>query len=127
MLGEEYRILRRAWIEIRAENTKRLTEFEQWLGRKVASGTVQQHCQDVEPYNNTFSLCKEAATASPGASRIATFLGYWFIRRGQAKPAAIKYDAASLKKFCSFMQETGKIDAPALKDIKHTLKEAMDE
>ena len=128
MLNEEYKDNKQAWAEIRQENAKLLAEFEQWLVRKVASGTIQRHLQDVEPYINTFLLYKEAAATSPGARRIAKFLVYWFIRRATwANPTSIKENAASLGKFCSFMQEKGEIDASELKDLKQTIKEAMDE
>ena len=33
-----------------------LADFEQWLVRRVASGTIQRHLQDVEPYINTFAV-----------------------------------------------------------------------
>ena len=128
MLSEEYKNYKQAWGEIRQENAELLAEFEQWLSPKVASGTIQRHLQDVEPYINTFLLCKEATTARPGARRIAKFLVYWFIRRAAwANPASIKENAASLKKFCSFMEEKGEIDASALKDLKQAIKKAMDE
>jgi len=128
MLSEEYKDNKQAWAEISQENAKLLADFEQWLVRRVASGTIQRHLQDVEPYINTFLLYKGAATASPGARRIAKFLVYWFIRRATwANPTSIKENAASLEKFCSFMQEKGEIDASALKDLKQTIKEAMDE
>jgi len=48
-------------------------------------------------------------------------MGYWFIRRGRANPASTKETAASLNKFCSFMQEKDRIDAHALNDIKQTI------
>ena len=128
MLSEEYKDNKQAWAEISQENAKLLADFEQWLVRRVASGTIQRHLQDVEPYINTFLLYKGAATASPGARRIAKFLVYWFIRRATwANPTSIKENAASLEKFCSFMQEKGEIDASALKDLKQTIKEAIDE
>ncbi len=128
MLSEEYKDNKRAWAEISQENAKLLADFEQWLVRRVASGTIQRHLQVVEPYINTFLLYRGAATASPGARRIAKFLVYWFIRRATwANPTSIKENAASLEKFCSFMQEKGEIDASALKDLKQTIKEAMDE
>jgi hypothetical protein len=128
MLNKEYKNYQQARIETKGTKAELLNDFEQWLGRKVSSGTAQRHCQDVEPYINTFLLYKGAATASPGARRIAKFLVYWFIRRATwANPTSIKENAASLEKFCSFMQEKGEIDASALKDLKQTIKEAMDE
>ena len=48
-------------------------------------------------------------------------MGYWFIRRGRANLASTKDNAASLNKFCSFLQEKGRIDAHALNAIKQTI------
>jgi len=121
MLNKEYKNYQQARIEIKGTKAELLNDFEQWLGRKVSSGTTQRHCQDVEPYINTFLLHSEASAANQQARRIATFMGYWFIRRGRANPASTKETAASLNKFCSFMQEKGRIDAHALNDIKQTI------
>jgi len=121
MLNKEYKNYQQARIETKGMKAKLLNAFEQWLGRKVSSGTTQQDCQDVEPYVNTFLLYNEASAANQQARRIATFMGYWFIRRGRANPASIKENAASLNKFCSFMQEKGRIDAHALNEIKQTI------
>ncbi len=128
MLNEDYKDNKQAWAEIRQENAKLLAEFEQWLVQRVAPETIQRHLQDVEPYINTFLLYKGAATASPGARRIAKFLVYWFLRRvAWANPTSIKETAASLEKFCWFMQEKGEIDASALAYLKQAINEAMDE
>ena len=121
MLNKEYKNYQQARIETKGTKAELLNDFEQWLGRKVSSGTAQRHCQDVEPYISTFLLHNEASAANQQARRIATFMGYWFIRRGRANPASTKETAASLNKFCSFMQEKGRIDAHALNDIKQTI------
>ena len=121
MLNKEYKNYQQARIETKGTKAELLNDFEQWLGRKVSSGTAQRHCQDVEPYINTFLLYNEASAANQQARRIATFMGYWFIRRGRANPASTTENAASLDKFCSFMQEKGKIDAHTLRDIKQTI------
>ena len=126
MLNKEYKNYQQARIEIKGTKAELLNDFEQWLGRKVSSGTTQRHCQDVEPYISTFLLHNEASAANQQARRIATFMGYWFIRRGRADPAPTKENAASLNKFCSFMQEKGRIDAHALNDIKQTMNHADD-
>ena len=121
MLNKEYKNYQHARIETKETKAKLLNDFEQWLGRKVSSGTAQRHCQDMEPYISTILLHNEASAANQQARRIATFMGYWFIRRGRADLASTKENAASLNKFCSFMHEKGKIDAHALNDIKHTI------
>jgi len=125
MLNKEYKSYQQVRVETKGKKAELLVSFEQWLSRKVASGTIQRHCQDVEPYINTFLLHNEATAANQQARRIATFLSYWFIRRGRAAPTSMKENAASLKKFCSFMHDKGKIDAPSLKDLKLTIT-AMD-
>ena len=126
MLNKEYKNYQQARIETKGTKAELLNDFEQWLGRKVSSGTAQRHCQDVEPYISTFLLHNEASAANQQARRIATFMGYWFIRRGRANPASTTENAASLDKFCSFMQEKGRIDAHALNDIKQTMNHADD-
>ena len=129
MLKEVYKNCKQACAEIKKQDARLLAEFEHWLSQKgPASRAIERHCQDVEPYVNTFLLYREAAEATPIARQIATFLGYWFIRKTWwANATAMKETEASLKKFFAFMQEKGQIDGLALKDLKQAFKEAMDD
>lgn len=128
MLNREYKAYKRARVGTEEKKANLLVEFEQWLSQKVATRTIQQHSQDIEPYINTFLLRKEAATTGQAARRIATFLGYWFIPwASSASPASSKEHAGSVKKFCSFMQEKGEIDASVLNDLKQKITEATNQ
>ncbi len=56
------------------------------------------------------------------------YFGYWFIKKGMwASASSLKSNAASLKKFYSFLLEQGLITAEDLADLKETIKENMSE
>ncbi len=125
----EYQKYERACAKIKQENATLLADFEQWLAEKrLVENTIRQHVENVEFYVNTFLLYEDAIPAREGASSVSMFLGYWFIRKAMwASPTSIKQNAASLKKFYSFMHEQGQIDADDLEDLKETIKEDMPE
>ena len=129
MPTDEYEKYERACKKIRAVNATLLADFEQWLTEKgLAKNTIRQHVENVELYVNTFLLYEEAVPAKDGASRISMFLGYWFIRKAMwSSPSSIKQNAASLKKFYTFMHEQGQIKADELQYLKETIKEEMPE
>ena len=129
MPEDELRRYERACKRIKKENAKLVEHFDQWLsGKGLAEKTVRRHVEYAEFYINTFLLYDDAIPAKEGASRISMFLGYWFIRKAMwASPSAIRENAASLKKFYTFMQEQGKVSEGALDDLKETVKEEMPE
>ena len=129
MPADEYQKYEQACERIKKENANLLKQFDQWLsGKKLAEKTVRRHVQNAEFYINTFLLYEEAIPANEGASQISMFLGYWFIRKAMwASPGAIRENAASMKKFYTFLQEQGKISVEALQDLKETVKEGMSE
>jgi site-specific recombinase XerD len=56
------------------------------------------------------------------------FLGYWFIKKAMwASKASIKSNAASLKKFYTYLYERGSIEKEDLASLKETIKEEMPE
>ena len=56
------------------------------------------------------------------------YFGYWFIKKAMwASASSMKSNAASLKKFYSFLHEQGLISKEALADLKETIKENMSE
>ncbi len=129
MPDDEYQKYERACKRIKKDNAKLLEQFDQWLsGKGLAEKTVRRHVENADFYINTFLLSEDAIPAKDGASHISMFLGYWFIRKAMwASPSAIRENAASLKKFYTFMQEQGQIDADELQDLKETIKEEMPE
>lgn len=129
MPSTEYDKYEQACKKIRKENAKLLADFEQWLlGKGLAKKTVKRHRENADFYINEFMLNEDATPAKDGASDISMFLGYWFIRKAMwASPASIKQNASSLKKFYTFMQERGHINADVLQHLKKTIKEEMPE
>ena len=129
MSDDEYQKYERACKRIKKDNAKLLEQFEQWLsGKGLVEKTVRRHVGNAEFYINTFLLSEDAIPAKDGASHISMFLGYWFIRKAMwASASAIRENAGSLKKFYTFMQEQGQIDADELQDLKETIKEEMPE
>jgi site-specific recombinase XerD len=129
MPEDKYQEYERACKRIKKDNAKLLDDFDQWLsGKGLAEKTVRRHRDNIEFYINTFLLNEDAIPAKEGATHISMFLGYWFIRKAMwASPSAIRENAASLKKFYTFMHEQGHIDADDLQDLKETIKEEMPE
>jgi hypothetical protein len=124
---DEHEKYERACKKIKGENAKLLDDFEEWLsGLGLSEKTIRQHMDNVEFYINTFLLYEDAIPAREGASHVSMFLGYWFIRKAMwASPSSIRDNAASLKKFYSFMHEQGQIDTDDLQDLKETIKDEM--
>jgi hypothetical protein len=128
-MSKEFEEYEQACAKIRGDNATLLAEFEQWLGQKgLALKTITEHVKNADFYINTFLLYEEAITARDGAGRLSMFLGYWFPRKALwASRTSIKENAATLKKFYTFMREKGQIDADDLQELKDTIKEEMPE
>ncbi len=127
MAEGEYEEYESACAKIRDDNARLLTEFERWLSDKgLSAKTIRKHRDNADLYINEFILYDGATPAKDGAGSISMFLGYWFIRKAMwAGPSAIRENAASLKKFYTFMQEAGQIPADDLQELKETIKEEM--
>jgi hypothetical protein len=127
MPDDDYKQYEQECAKIKEENTRLLADFRRWLTDKgLSEKSIDNHLGNVDFYINDFMLYDDATAAKDGAGRISMFLGYWFIRKAAwAGPSAIRRNAASLKKFYTFMREQGEIDAEALDDVKATIKEEM--
>ena len=112
---------------IRTTNQQLLTEFSAWLKTAgLAAGTIKNHCSNIAFYVNEFLLYEEAIEAKDGFTEVDAFLGYWFIKKAMwSSQASIKSNAASLKKFYTFLYEKGLIDKQALADLKEDIKDGM--
>ena len=115
--------------KIRKANSKLLSEFGSWLkASNLKDKTISNHVNNVDFYINEFLLYEDAVEAKEGASSIGMFLGYWFIKKAMwSSPAHIKSNAASLKKFYTFLFEMGQVDKEDLEDLKERIKEDMPE
>jgi len=114
---------------IRKENENLLIDFKKWLsGKKLSKKTIDKHVSNVDFYINDFLLYEDAIEAADGVSSMGMFLGYWFIRKAMwSRKAAIKENAASLKKFYKFMLEKKKFSKESFEYLKETIKEDMPE
>jgi site-specific recombinase XerD len=112
---------------IRKSNEELLDDFAAWLRKSnLADKTIRNHLENVDFYINEFLLYEDAVEPQDGAGSIGSFLGYWFIRKAMwASASSIKGNAASLKKFYTFLHERGAVSKDDLDFLKETIKEEM--
>jgi len=115
--------------KIRESNKGLLDDFSTWLRRSgLSSKTIKKHTENVDFYINEFLLYEDAQEPQEGVHSVGMFLGYWFIKKAMwASAASIKSNAASLKKFYTFLQERGLVSEDDLDLMKETIKEEMPE
>ena len=115
--------------KIRKENALLLDGFVSWLLKKgLKEKTISKHVSNIDFYINEFLLYEDAIKAKDGAYEVGMCLGYWFIRKAMwSSPAQIKSNAASLKKFYTFMHENGKVKKKDLDELKDRIKYEMPE
>ncbi|WP_028581531.1 hypothetical protein [Desulfogranum japonicum] len=115
--------------KIRKANERLLSEFEDWLkASELSEKTIDNHFFNIDFYINEYLLYEEITKAQDGIDDVDMFFGYWFIKKaGWASQSSIKSNAASLKKFYTFMHQKGLIDADDLSELKKTIQEQMPE
>jgi len=115
--------------KIRNDNKNLLNEFEEWLKSSgFSEKTINKHILNIDFYINEFLLYEDVTEAKNGVSAVDMFLGYWFIKKAMwASQSSIKSNAASLKKFYTFMHEKGLVKKEKLIDLKEIIKEEMPE
>ena len=81
---------------------------------------------NIDLFINHYLLYEDAYEAKDAVLEVDDFLGYWFIRKTMwSSVNQIKANAASLKKFYTFMFEKGEIEQEDLDDLRDTIKEEM--
>ncbi len=116
--------------KIRDENEDLLMDFVTWLRDKnLSDRTVEKHHENIAFYLNEFLLHDDATPAEEGMFFVSSFLGNWFIRKAMwASAGNIRSNAASLKKFYTFMlEEKGLIEKVMLDEMKKEIKKMMPE
>ena len=115
--------------KIRASNKKLLDDFASWLqDANLTASTIKKHIDNVDFFINEYLLYEDATAPEDGIYDISMFLGYWFIKKAMwASESSIRSNAASLKKFYTFLQERGVVNKEDLEFIKETIKEEMPE
>jgi site-specific recombinase XerD len=126
---DDYKIYRAKCDKIKKQNNKILDDFGLWLRQKnLTEKTIRNHRLNIDFYINDFLLNDDAVEAKDGVDEVGLFLGYWFIKKAVwASSATIKQNAASIKKFYSFMFEKKLIDKESLDDLKDHIKENLSE
>jgi site-specific recombinase XerD len=114
---------------IRTSNERLLDDFENWLRKSgLTEKTISNHIDNVDFYINEYLLYEDAVEPQAGVHGVSMFLGYWFIRKAMwASASSIKSNAASLKKFYTFLHERELVDKNDLDTLKETIKEEMAE
>ncbi|MBE8168751.1 MAG: recombinase [Shewanella sp.] len=112
---------------LKEENDSLLKEFEEWL---LATGlkqtTVNTHVSNVEFFVNDYLLAYDGVRPEDGIDEISYFMGSWFIRKALwASIGSLKSNAASFKKFYTFLYEKGLIGSEDLETLKQTIKLGM--
>ena len=112
---------------IRQNNLKLLEDFDAWLNvKRLTDQTIRNHINNIDLFINHYLLYEDAYEAKDGVFVVDDFLGYWFIRKTMwSSVNQIKANAASLKKFYTFMFEKGEIEQDDLDDLRETIKEEM--
>jgi len=115
--------------EIRKENETLINEFERWLNdSNLSKKVVDNHLSNIDFYINDYLLYEDAVEAKDGANYVGMFLGYWFIRKAMwASQSSIKSNAATLKKFYTFMHSKGFVSKEEVEELHLTIKEGMPE
>ena len=112
---------------IRSSNEDLLDEFKKWLQDSgLVSKTIKKHIENIDFYINEYLLYEDATNPEDGIDEIGMFLGYWFIKKAMwASAASITSNAASLKKFYTYLHEQGKVSGEDLGFLKERIKEEM--
>ena len=114
---------------IRESNQELLDDFAGWFREQnLTAKTIKKHVNNVDFYINEYLLYEDAVEPQEGVNSVSMFLGYWFIKKAMwASAASIKSNAASLKRFYTFLYERGLVNKDDLDSLKETIKEEMPE
>jgi predicted DNA-binding protein (MmcQ/YjbR family) len=128
---KELEELERQADKIREVNKVHLSEFEKWLvDKSLTKKTIENHVDNVEFYINMYLLRYEIQDVTDGCfqGNLDGFLGDYFIRKCTwASCAHIKGNAASFKKFYTFMFEKGVIKQSDYDELCESIKLDMPE
>ena len=113
--------------KIRQQNAVLLSKFSDWLtGQGLSETTTRRHVTNIDLYINHYLLYEDAIPAERGWYSVGMFLGYWFIRKAMwASESSIRSNAASLKKFYTFMVQMGMVLEEDVRDLHETIKSGM--
>jgi len=129
-MTDEYEIYEEKCAAIRKANAELLEGFTAWMMNKgLSAATIKKHAANTDFYiNECLTYDDPPQSAAEGVGRLDYFLGYWFIRKAMwASQTAIRENAASLKKFYTYLAEIGHVTAENLADLREDIKVGMPE
>jgi site-specific recombinase XerD len=115
--------------DIRQQNMTLLGEFSTWLADAgLSTATIKRHRYNLDFFLNHFLLFREPLKAPDGVSLVGEFLGDWFPHKAAwASKTSIKANAASLKKFYTFMADKGMVKQEELAALNQQIKDELSE
>ncbi len=129
-MTDEYEIFEKKCRAIQKANKKLLEGFREWMKAKgLGEATVKKHAQNTDFYINHCLLYDDPPkSAAEGVSGLDYFLGYWFIRKAMwASESSIRENTTSLKKFYTYMKETGQVGDDDLAELREEIREGLPE
>jgi site-specific recombinase XerD len=113
--------------KIREDNERLLTDFETWLIFScLTPQTIVKHIANIDFFINEYLLHEDAIEAIEGVHSVSMYLGDWFIKKAMwASPTSIRGNAASIKKFYTFMVTKSLVRQQVLEILVQTIKKDM--
>ncbi len=105
-----------------------LDEFNTWLNTSsLTQKTIERHTLNARIFINDYLVRYEPIEAHEGFSQVGSFIGYC-VKVGiiSGKDSFMKM-SGSVKKFHTFMFETGRISAESFDEMKEQMKEESEE
>lgn len=114
---------------IREVNGLHLAGFDTWLRNNgLSEKTIERHVSNVDFYINEYLCYYDAQDVKHGCYSVSRFLGDWFIRKAMwSSCTGTKSNAASFKKFYSYMLAVNVIEQKDYDILCETIKEEMPE
>jgi len=108
-------------------NALHLAGFKRWLkSGGLSNKTIERHVSNVGFYINEFLCYYDIEDVQSGCYSVGEFLGDWFIRKAMwASPSSIKSNAASFKKFYTYMLAIKVIEQKDYDVLCTTIKEEL--
>ena len=128
-MSSDYEAYEKECEKIREINNLHLAGFEKWLKNDgLSKKTIDKHVSNVDFYINDYLCYYDAQDVKYGCYGISMFLGYWFIRKAAWSSCGnIKSNAASIKKFYSYMLAVNVIEQKDYNFLCETIKGDMPE
>ncbi|KIS03203.1 DUF6933 domain-containing protein [Paucilactobacillus wasatchensis] len=111
--------------EVQANNQLLLTEFKNYLtlSEGLSKKVVNKHVENVRFFISEYLLYYTIKTPLKMVDELTDYLSDWLPRKGAYSGAELKSNAASIKKFLTFMETVGEISTKDAKSGKEIIKD----